>query len=214
MSDTSELTDRDLCLIRLRFLDLLKSFFTSEPDAEKVSRWRGIFSALSKEQVTPQLDASIRRLAAKLDTKQLQELQEEFYTLLVDPYSDHLVNLNASYHLDGKSFGPSLVDYRNILVQARMIKNEDITEPEDNLVLMLDTFAALVEEEKQGQTQAAELQGKLLQHFLLPTGAQLQQHIASNEKADFYSLCIDFLCAYLELEAGLFEQTEPSELTA
>ncbi|MDX9897185.1 MAG: hypothetical protein RBS34_17185 [Desulfofustis sp.] len=37
--------NRDIIKTRLRFLDLIKSFFLEPPDAERLSRWRGMFHA-------------------------------------------------------------------------------------------------------------------------------------------------------------------------
>jgi len=205
MNKTFEITDRDLILVRLRFLDLLKSFFQEEPDAEKMSRWRGIFSSLSKKPINQKLDISIQLLGEVLDNKELQELKEEYYNLFINPYSKQLLPLNAAYYLDGKSFGPSLASYRELLKQAQLIKDENITDPEDSLLLMLDTLATLIEEEKQSPEQARELQDQLLQQFLLPTALRINDSITSNTAADFYQKCIQFLCAYLELEQGLIE---------
>ncbi|MCF6188768.1 MAG: molecular chaperone TorD family protein [Desulfobulbaceae bacterium] len=209
MSRLAEISDRDLILVRLRFLDLLKSFFVEEPDAERMSRWRGIFAALTKERINRQLDDAIEKLAESLNKKDLQDLRDEYYALFTDPYSRQLLPLNAAYYLDGKSFGPSLVDYRELLKQARLIKDRSITEPEDSLPLMLDTLIALIEEEKQGGgEQTRELQTQLVEHFLIPTTVKLLTAVENNSKADFYCSCIEFLKAYLDLEKGLFESVD------
>lgn len=205
MTLPTELSDRELCLVRLRFLDLIKSFFQEAPDAERISRWRGIFAALNKERIDQQLDTAIGQLAEILDNKDLKELREEHYELFTDPYSKHLLPLNAAYYLDGKSFGPSLVNCRELLKQNQLIKNESITDSEDSLLLMLDTLVTLVEEEKQGSEQAREVQDQLLQQFLLPTAQLIHIRIKDNPKADFYEKCIAFLCAYLDLEQGLLK---------
>ncbi len=206
MSRLAEISDRDLILVRLRFLDLLKSFFVEQPDAERMSRWRGIFTALAGEQINLQLDDAIAGLAEKLKKKDLQDLQDEYYTLFIDPYSRHQLPLTAAYYLDGKSFGPSLVDYRELLKQAQLIKDRSITDPEDSLPLMLDTLIALIEEEKQGAgKQTRELQKQLLEQFLLPMTAKLFTAVENNSGADFFCSCIGFLKAYLDLEEGLFE---------
>ena len=73
----TDLTDRDLYRIRLRFLDLLKSFFQDEPDADRLSRWRGIFAALDKERINQHLDKTIRELGETLADKSLQEIKDE-----------------------------------------------------------------------------------------------------------------------------------------
>ncbi len=205
MSQQTELSDRDLCLVRLRFLDLVKSFFQEEPDGERISRWRGIFAALGKEHINQQLDEVTRQLSEMLDNKDLQELQDEFYHLFTNPYSKHLISLNASFYLDGKSFGPSLVNYRELLKEGQLIKDSNITDPEDSLLLMLDALAILVEEEKQGSEQARDLQDQLLHQFLIPTAQHIQKSITNNTEADFYKKCFGFLYAYLELEQGLLK---------
>jgi len=209
VSRLAEITDRDLILVRLRFLDLLKSFFVEEPDAERMSRWRGIFAALAKERINRQLDDVIEKLAENLNKKDLQDLKDEYYTLFTDPYSRQLLPLNAAYYLDGKSFGPSLVDYRELLKEARLIKDRSITDPEDSLPLMLDTLIALIEEEKQGAgEQTRDLQKQLLDQFLIPTTAKLFTAANNNSEADFYCSCIEFLKAYLDLEEGLVESVD------
>lgn len=205
MTKHIELSDRDLCLVRLRFLDLIKSFFQETPDAERISRWRGIFAALNKEQINQQLDTVTSELSEMLDNKDLHELREEYYDLFTDPYSKHLLPLNAAYYLDGKSFGPSLVNYRELLKQSQLIKDASITDSEDSLLLMLDTLVTLVEEEKQGSKQARKFQDQLLQEFLLPTAQHINTSIKENPKADFYQKCVAFLNAYLELEEGLLK---------
>ncbi len=202
----TDLTDRDLCRIRLRFLDLLKSFFQDVPDAERLSRWRGIFAALEKERVTQRLDTTIRQLAEILIDKSLQQIKDEHYTLFVDPYSKQLLPLTAAYYIDGKSFGPSLASYRDILKEGQLIKESSITDPEDSLPLMLDALISLIQEEKQGSLQTRHLQDRLLQEFLIPTVKQIQERISNNTNVDFYQNCVAFLGAYLELEQGLLEE--------
>lgn len=199
-------TDRDLCRVRLRFLDLLKSFFQDEPDAERLSRWRGIFAAIDKEQINQHLDRTIRELGETLSCKSLQEIKDEHYTLFVDPYSKELLPLNAAYYLDGKSFGPSLANFREILKQGQLIKDSTITDPEDSLPIMLDTLITLINEEQKGSLQTRELQDQLLLQFLIPTTKQIYTRISTNSEAGFYQKCIAFLDAYLELEEGLLEE--------
>lgn len=201
----AELTDRDLYRVRLRFLDLLKSFFQEEPDADRLSRWRGIFTALSKESINQRLDGAIRAFGETLENKGLQEIKDEYYTLFVDPYSKQLLPLNAAYYLDGKSFGPSLARFREILKQGQLVKDSAFTEPEDSLPIMLDALITLIHEEEKGAMETRQLQDQLLQQFLIPTTRQINARISENKEAEFYHKCIDFLDAYLELEQGLFE---------
>ena len=203
MNKATDITDRDLFLVRLRFLDLLKSFFQDEPDAERMSRWRGIFSALTRERINQRLDTVILQLGEILNQKNLQEIKDEHYELFTNPYSKDLLPLNASYYLDGKSYGPSLVSYRELLKTGQLIKDSSNTDPEDSVLLMLDTLVTLIEEEKQGSEQARQLQDQLLQQFLIPTAKQLAEAAAENKNANFYKYCTRFLNEYLALEQGL-----------
>ena len=201
----ADLTDRDLCRIRLRFLDLLKSFFQDEPDADRLSRWRGIFAALGKERINQRLDAAIQGFGEILADKSLQEIKDEYQVLFVDPYSKQLLPLNAAYYIDGKSFGPSLAGFREILKQGQLVKDSKFTDPEDSLPIMLDALITLINEEKKGAMETRHLQDQLLQQFLIPTTKQINERISTNKEVGFYHKCIDFLDAYLELEQGLFE---------
>ncbi len=199
-----ELNERDLLRVRLRFLDLSKSFFLGEPDAEKISRWRGTFSALIQEQVSPGFDCVVKELSDALSVKSLKELQDEYYNLFVDPFDGHPVNTNASFYFDGRSFGQSLVEIRGLLNDAGLQKDESVTDPEDSLVVMLDSFASLVEEEKiNGGEAVKQLQGRLLTEFLGPFSEKFCQALEENQDADFFTLCGRFLNEYLNLEKGL-----------
>jgi TorA maturation chaperone TorD len=202
----TELTERDLIRVRLRFLDILKSFFQGKPDAETLSRWRGIFAALEGETVSHALDGAIRKLGALLTERSLSQIQDEHYRLFVDPYSADLLPLNASYYRDGKSFGPSLAVLREIMKQGRIVKEAGISEPEDALPLMLDTFIALIAEEIRGEQDTSVLQSKLLRQFLIPSTTQIQARIVAQDGVTFYQQCFKFLQAYLELENRLLKE--------
>jgi TorA maturation chaperone TorD len=201
----TDITDRDLCRVRLRFLDLLKSFFQDEPDADRLSRWRGIFAALNEERINQTLDKAIRELGETLAAKSLQEIKDEHHALFVDPYSKNLLPLNAAYYIDGKSFGPSLANFREILKQGQLIKESQVTDPEDSLPIMLDAFISLINEENQGTMETRQLQDQLLLEYLIPTTKHIIDSISDNPEAEFYQKCIGFLDAYLELEMGLLE---------
>lgn len=201
-----ELQDRDLCRIRLRFLDLIKSFFVEEPDAEKMGRWRGTFSALAGEQVSPGFDAAVREIGRVLGEKSLQELQEEYYKLFVDPFEGLQIETTASYYLNGRSYDQALVEIRGLMDEAGIRKDNAFSQPEDSLVVMLDSFASLVDVEKGGGGERVRpLQKQLLEKFLLPVTSKLLVALQETEYGDFYPLCCRVLDGYLELEKGLIE---------
>ncbi len=196
--------EKQMLRIRLRLLDLLKSFFVQEPDADRMSRWRGIFTALAENRIQPELDEGVRQLQHLLESKKLEDLKDEYYALFVDPYNEQPVELNASHYLDGKSFGPSLVQYRQLFKDARLVKENDVTEPEDHLVLMLDALATLIEEEAETEG-TKEQQAKLITEFLQPMARAMKKQLSANTQASFYLSCAVFLNGYLDLEQGLLD---------
>ena len=201
----AELSDRDLIRVRLRFLDLIKSFFVEEPDAEKMSRWRGTFSALCREQVSPRFDAAVQETSAMLNTMSLGELQEEYYQLFTNPFDGAMVETTASYYLSGRNYGQTLAEVRGLMGEAGLGKERDVTEPEDSLVVLLDLFATLVELEREENEQLdpRALQMKLVKEYLVPFAREFAQALTKNEKARYYRQCAGVLNGYLDLETGL-----------
>ncbi len=199
----NDLSNTQLIHLRKRFFDLLKSFFIEEPDAEKMSRWRGTFAALTKERISPSLDSAIQRLNALLSDKSLQDLQEEYYQLFVNPFSDNQINITVSSYMDGHSYGPSLAKLRDFLQEAKLEKDTNFTSSEDSLVFMLDVLSTLIEEEKDDPDNARKYQGALISDFLGPFGHRFGTELKNNEIADFYEACGSFLNGYLDLEKGL-----------
>jgi len=199
-----ELNEREIFRVRLRFLDLLKSFFIEAPDAEIMSRWRGTFSALALEQISPRFDNAVKEISRALNNTTLKELQEEYYQLFVNPFDDGRVEITASFYLNGRGYDQALVDIRQLMLQAGVQKDQKVSEPEDSLVVMLDTFVSLIEEEKAGGGKTIrELQAQLLEEFLEPFTEKFTVALKNNTKADFYSLCCRVLGGYLDLEKSL-----------
>ena len=201
-----QLSDRELNRVRLRFLDLGKSFFTAEPDAEIMGRWRGIVTALGQQAISSSMDQAVQILGQMLAEMNLDQIREEYYTLFVDPFSEYQVDLAASCYIDGRRYGRTLVTFRDFLKQADIGKYRDITESEDSLVIMLDVMVTLIEENDKQAVENTPLQKKLLETFLLPMTTLLNARLHENPAARFYAGCSDLLTAYMDLEKALFDQ--------
>jgi TorA maturation chaperone TorD len=199
--------ERALNRSRLRLVDLLKSFFLAEPDAEILARWRGMISALMSENITPAFDQAVRDLHQALARASRQEIAGEFYALFTDPFSPDLALTTASAFLDGHGFGPTLVRYRDFLGRAGIALAEEIRDPDDSLVLMLDALATLIEAEKNGES-SQELQSELVHQFLAPVSARFRNHLEQNEQARFYRLCARLLHAYMDMEKELLPRPD------
>jgi len=199
----NDLSDIELIRVRRRFLDIIKSFFVEEPDAERMSRWRGFFAALTKERVNPLMDTAVKELDRLLNEMKLDEFQDEYYELFTNPFGEHLAKTTLSYYVDGHDFGRSLINFRSFLMRADLIKKDNVDESEDSVVFMLDVLATLIEEEKDDPDNARTRQKELLSEYLDPFTVHFSQAMKQNEKARFYEACTKFLAGYIDLEKGL-----------
>ncbi|MDJ0623582.1 MAG: molecular chaperone TorD family protein, partial [Desulfocapsaceae bacterium] len=182
----------------------LKSFFQGEPDAEKMSRWRGTFSALARESVNPLFDEGVHDILAYLQKSSLEDLQHEYYKLFTDPFTDMGLPTTASYYLDGRNHDKTLVNLRSFLMEVEIARNEGVTETEDSLTVMLDIMTRLIEREDQQNKEAMQkAQEELLSKYLFPFSAGISEAAENNEFASFYRTCFRFFRGYLELEKGL-----------
>ncbi len=199
----SELTDKELMRVRLRFLDVIKSFFIDEPDAERLSRWRGFITALSNEPVNPMIDTAVRQLGSLMTDMKLDDIRDEYYELFINPFSEDIISTSLSYYIDGRSFGETLVNFRGFMMDAGLIKNKDIDDTEDSLVFILDVLATLIEEEKSGPEEARTKQTKVVNEYLDPLTVHFNTTMKENGRARFYEACAGFLSGYVDLEKGL-----------
>lgn len=198
------LTDVELARVRLRYIDMIKSLFLCEPNAELLLVWQVFFSTLAIERVSPSFDQAVRNLNSTLGKKDLTDLQDEYYRFFSNPFSSELVEMTASYHLDGRSYGQSLVAIRAVLKETDIFKEAEVTEPEDSLVVMLDILATLIENEDDVENlDAKSLQETVINEYLRPSVDQLVKVLAGRNNAEFYQHCALFLASYLDLEKGL-----------
>ncbi len=202
MEDTQT---RDMNRIRLRLIDLTKSFFVDEPDAERLSRWRGIFAALGREQINTGLDQAVEKIGILLDAKKLNEIQDEYYEVFGNPFDDQVVSLSASFYADGRSYGQTLADFRGFIQQTDLIKNSQVIDAEDSLPVMLDFLASMIEVKTREDVDTDKYQGVLVNDYLAPLASAFNKSLKNHQAADFYAACGDFLQGYVELEKGLFE---------
>lgn len=199
----NEMTDIELVRVRRRFLDIIKSFFIEEPDAERLSRWRGIITALAMERVNPLMDNAVREMDRLLSDMKLDEIKDEYYELFINPFGEYKAKMTLSYYLNGHDFGQSLVNFRGFLKEADLVRKDDVDESEDSLVFMLDVLATLINEEKEDPEKTSAQETELVGEYLSPITVHLSRAMKENEKAKFYEACTLFLAGYIDLEKGL-----------
>lgn len=195
----TEPNDNEIIRVRLEFLDICKSFFDAPPDAERLARWRGLFAALINERVAPGMDRAVRELWEILNQLSLADLQDEYYRLFVDPFGELRVPLSASEYFEGRSHGRTLAEFRGFLQEVGIRRMEEVTEAEDSLVVMLDVWARLVEDEEM-VAERSQQQHMLVETYLAPLTHKFTEALADKDGIVFYPACAGFLQGYMELE--------------
>jgi len=142
------------------------------------------------------------RVNEQLAEKKLEDLQEEYYKLFTDPFGDDQLNLYASHYSDGRNYGETLVAVRQLFMDSGIAKEDDVTEPEDSLPVMIDLLATLIDLEKKG-TDTESHQQALVNSYLIPLVKEVKKEVEKSDGTDFYRAAIDFVYAYLDLEKGL-----------
>jgi TorA maturation chaperone TorD len=193
---------KEIIRVRLRIIDLIKSFFVQPPDAERLSRWRGMFHALADSRVSPRLDEAVLLIKQRLATDRLQDLQLEFKCLFGDPDDNGSLSLSASDHLDGRIYLDTRAAVKCFFSKAGARTYYPISDTEDTLVLLFDFLATLLQNEKDGYDTAV-LQAQLVTEFLVPFVERLETAAQRHDTASFYRDCITFTRGYLELEQQL-----------
>ncbi len=191
--------DAQVNQVRAFLYHLFRSFFVSEPDEKLYASWQKILSSLPSVEFDP-FDRALERLREVLARSSPQEIGEEFYRLFLDPFSEERVTLEASAYLDGKPFGPTLVRLREFLKRTGLHKKEQVKEPEDHLVLLLDFMETLVRDGKDLISQR-----ELFYNYLRPCALGVTKKIRQSEEG-FYQALAEFLEAFLTLEERFFTE--------
>ena len=190
--------------VRSFFYELAKSFFLEEPDRNKIDRWQEIIHPLGIEAPSMELAEAARQLSLALAEVDLPAVKNEYYDFFVNPFSHQLINWTVSASVNGRNFGPKLVEIRQLMAKQRLVKEDEFKEPEDSLPVLLDLMARLIELEDDLGDGAVAAQQQILQEFLLPLTAHIHQRLGTDSSAEFYPLCAEFLQAWLQLDESYF----------
>ncbi len=184
---------------RLFLYGLCRSFFDSYPTEEKLNYWQKLAELLKDGTGFPPIDTALFRLNEELKDLTLTQIQNEYYELFENPFSSTRVQLCASYYIDGKLMGKSLVKLKKLLYNLNLGKESSFRESEDHLVFLIDTMMFLIEAEK-GE-EAVSSQAELFHHFLLPCGKGVFKCVSEIQGLKAYSTFSQVLNGALELES-------------
>ncbi len=190
--------------VRGFFYDLVKSFFWEEPNLEKIDRWREIIKPLDTEAPSLVLAEAARQLSLALVEIDLPTIKNEYYDFFVNPFSHQPISWTVSASINGRNFGPKLVEIRQLMAEQGLVKDDEFKEPEDSLPVLLDLMARLIEMEDDLGDSAVAAQQYILQEFLLPLTTHIHQQLKAGNSGGFYSLCAEFMQAWLKLDESYF----------
>ena len=201
---------------RIFFYDLLKSLFVTAPTDAEFERWQGIFAALAEQAPTPRLREAGRNLADMFERLTRAEIESEYYELFVNPFSPRQLSWNASYYHDGRNFGRSLVEVRELMRKAELVKEEEYKEPEDSLPVLLDLTARLIEltdseerAEEGCRVDIEEAQRRLVNDFLRPLANGMEVRLVDDPAARCWPLVLRLLAVWLELDGEYLGALSP-----
>ncbi|NIA19035.1 MAG: hypothetical protein GWP07_01155 [Xanthomonadaceae bacterium] len=202
----SEVNQDDVAIRQVRgfFYDLAKSFFLEDPDQEKIERWREIINPLGAEAPSMALAEAARQLSLALAELDLPAIKNEYYDFFVNPFSHQLISWTVSSSVNGRNFGPQLVEIRQLMAKQGLVKEEEFKEPEDSLPVLLDLMTRLIEMEDGLGDGGVTAQQHILQKFLIPLTTYIHQQLQAGTGAGFYALCAGFLEAWLQLDESYF----------
>ncbi len=192
------MTGNEIRDARLFLYGLCRSFFDSYPTEEKFNYWLKLADLLKDGIGFPPIDTALFKMNETLKDLTLTQIQNEYYELFENPFSSKRVQLCASYYIDGKLMGKSLVKLKKLLYNLNLGKESSFKESEDHLVFLIDAMMFLIESEK-GE-EAVSSQAELFHHFLLPCGKGVFKCVSEIQGLKAYSTFTQVLNGALELE--------------
>jgi len=180
--------------------NLIKSFFWESPKKQDIEAWRAFVANLSDDSINREFDKTIAFMKEALDNSDVESIKNEYYELFENPFGEGLSNLNASFLLEGKNFGESLVEIRDFLDDLKVVKDEDYKDTEDSILFMIDLMLYLID-----SGNCVDIQQDFLKKFLTPSFERLAEILQTNEKAYFYATVGLFSKDYLDMDLKFLE---------
>ncbi len=193
---------------RMVLYALIRSFLDGPPNGEKLGYWLLILDALQKGTGSSAFDEAVSRLGSVLKEKELVDIQNEFYELFENPFGNSRLQPFASYYIDGKIMGTSLVKLRQLLYNLNLGKEECFRETEDHLVFLLDLMIHLIQKGSQGQESGTSVQGKIIHDYILPTVKGMQRDLSAHGNFAVYRAVLEAALAFFTLDECLFPSME------
>lgn len=195
--------NNEINVIRSFFYELIKISFYKEPD-ENYLNFIGEFirnidskTYRESEYFSEKLGQMVDMFSFTISNLSTDEIKDEYNELFINPFSNNLINTNASYYIDKKNFGDTLINLREFLQRNNLEKSANLNEPEDSITFLTDLMIYLI-----NSNDTSENQIELFENFINPLFLNIESVLKTNEKANFYK-CIGYLIDFfLTLEKG------------
>lgn len=183
----------EINLARILFYEIIKKAFLSEPDNEFLENIKQFIKNIKENfgDSEPEVKLMTESFYSVFDKLSLEDIQDEYNKLFVDPFSNQLVNKNASTYFENKNFGNTLVEIRDFLKELNLVRDYNFNEPEDSISFVSDLMIYLIENEDISINEQIDF----FNRFVEPFFSIFSQRIKANEGAVFYA-CIGLLIDY------------------
>jgi len=196
----------EINLARIFVYEIIKKAFLSEPDYEFLETIKQFI--INVKENFGDSDSKVELMTDSFNSVfeelSVEQIKSEYNNLFVDPFSNCLVNKNASHYFENKNFGNTLVEVRDFLKNLNLSRDNDYHEPEDSISFISDLMIYLI---SKNDAYLLNEQIDFFNRFVDPFFSLFSQKIKSNDGAVFYA-CMGLLIDYfLDLERSYLNET-------
>lgn len=195
--------DTDIKESRLFFYRLIKDTFASEPTEKYFDMTKNFVENLADiSNDIEKLSFITESFNDVFNKYGFKDLKDEYDKVFIDPFNDNLINLNASYYMDGKNFGKTLADVREFIWNMNLIRDENVSAPEDSVAFICDVMVYLVE------NACIETQKTFFDRFVEPFFIKFSKTLKENELSNFYACMGEIVSFLTDTEKSYFEESK------
>ncbi|MCB4205455.1 molecular chaperone TorD family protein [Deferribacterales bacterium Es71-Z0220] len=191
---------------RIFVYEIIKEAFFCEPTYEFIDTIKQFITNVKEsfDDSDSKANLIVDSFKSVFNELSVEDIQTEYNNLFVDPFSNNLINKNASYYFENKNFGKTLVEIRDFLKELNLARDLNYYEPEDSISFVSDLMIYLIN--KNG-VYIFDEQVDFFNRFVEPFFSLFSEKIKTNEGAVFYA-CMGLLIDYfLDLERSYLNES-------
>lgn len=188
---------------RTYFYTLIKETFIKEPDESYFNMMKDLVKNL---KTTGEEFDNLRFITDAFgeifQNYTLDDLEEEYNRIFIDPFNDNLLNLTACYYIDGKNLGKTLAEIREFIWNMNLVKDEKIFHSEDSVGFLCDIMVYLIE------NACIETQTTFFERFIEPFFSRFAKALKENELSNYYACFGELINFVLNTEKSFLEESK------